>query len=90
MVLGRANVKVLLGQYEAAINDIDKTIDLKEDHAKAHALRGTMKWGLGRIDEAILDFQTALDLSKQQEHFELMSYLERRLQEPSNSALSRE
>ncbi len=63
----------------------DKVIALKPDFAEAYANRGMAKIQLNRIDEAISDFQTALELAKQQGQKGLKTLIEEQLQELSNS-----
>ena len=58
----RGNAKADLGQYEAAISDYDKAIQLKPDATNAYINRGTAKTHLGRYIAAIGDYDKAIQL----------------------------
>ena len=70
-----------LGRYESAIDDCNKVICLKPDHANAYANRGNAKVWLGRIMEAKADYQIALDLAEQIDDNNLKVKMTRRIQE---------
>jgi serine/threonine-protein kinase len=49
-------------QYDEAIADYTKAVDLDPKHARAIMNRGTAKQARGRVDDAILDYTHALEL----------------------------
>ena len=62
----RGEAKRLLCQYDAAIIDCNEAIRLKPDYPNVYATRGRARVHLGDIEGAKFDFQTALELAKQQ------------------------
>ena len=70
---------------KSAIDDCNKAICLKPDHAKAYANRGNAKVWLGRIMEARSDYQIALDMANQIGDNDLKVKMARRIQELNNS-----
>ena len=58
----RANARVLLGHFNAAIADYDKAIDLDDTLPDAYHNRGSAKAELGRFREAIADYDEAIRL----------------------------
>ena len=78
-------MRIFLAQYDAAIADFDKAIDLEPDDAEAYVNRAMAKVNLAHIDEAKLDFQTAGELAEQQGDNNLKVFVESRLQELNNS-----
>ena len=58
----RGVAKVALGAYNRAIDDFDKTVDLKPDFARAHYNRAIVKVLLGQKREAKADFKKAKEL----------------------------
>jgi tetratricopeptide (TPR) repeat protein len=52
-----------LGNFEAAIEHADQCIQLQSDHARARAVRGSIRLLKGDIDAAQLDFQIAVQAS---------------------------
>ena len=51
-----------LGDYDQAIADLGRAIELKKDYANAYLNRGIIYQKLGENEKAIIDFQRALDL----------------------------
>ncbi len=70
-----------LGKHAAALADLNAAIRLQSDFINAYVNRGVAQLGLGNIDEAKLDFQTALELAEHQENDNFKTYVEKRLQE---------
>ncbi len=58
-------VKLQLKQYDAAIKDYDKTIELDPKFALAYVNRGDAKVDLNQHAAATRDYQTALRLARQ-------------------------
>ena len=58
-------VKLQLKQYDAAIKDYDKTIELDPKYADAYYNRGNAKAILNQYAAATQDYQTALRLARQ-------------------------
>ncbi len=58
----RGIVKLVLGDYEAAIADFDQAIHLKPDFTAAYINRGTVKRVLGQYEAAIADHDRAIRL----------------------------
>ena len=46
-------------EYETALSDFNRAIELDPDYWYAYGNRGLAFWGLGRKDEAVLDYRTA-------------------------------
>ena len=65
----RGFAKYVLGQYEEAINDYDKAIELRPDYAPVYKNRGNAKAELGRYEEAITDFDKAIKLEPDNQNF---------------------
>ena len=61
---GVAKASLDLGQYTAAIKDVDKAIQLKPDYAEAYLNRGSSKALLNQTWAAKQDLQTALRLAE--------------------------
>ena len=53
-----------LHEHEDAIADYDQAIRSTPDYAEAYCKRGTAKAALGLNDEALEDFETALELAR--------------------------
>ena len=51
------------GDFDRAIEDFNKAIDLKPDYAKAYYNRGIAYGDKGDFDRAIEDFNKAIDLN---------------------------
>ena len=84
----RASMKLLIDQPAEALADLNEVIRLRPDYAPAFGkLTAEVKVTLGRIDEARLDFQTALELAEQQGNNDLKALAERHLQELNNPTL---
>jgi len=62
----RAYVKLKKKDYEAAITDFDKAINLKPDYAAAFLNRGFAKKMLGDLSGACKDWTKAFELGLQQ------------------------
>ena len=78
----QAVAKSLQGQYEAAIADFDAALRIKPDWADTYYLRGLIKKkGLGRMEEAERDFQTALELADKTKNQRLKVSIEQSIQE---------
>ncbi len=64
--IARAQINRWLGNYEAAVEDYTKAIDLGEERGQATAWyyyhRGTPLWILGRLEEAAADYRQAYRL----------------------------
>jgi tetratricopeptide (TPR) repeat protein len=58
----RGNAYLAKGQYDAAIKDYDKSIELKPRYANAYDNRGKAYRAEGRYDEAIRDYDKAIRL----------------------------
>jgi tetratricopeptide (TPR) repeat protein len=56
------NAKYNLGQYEAAILDYDKAIQIDPNYKIAYSNRGLAKNNLGQYEAAILDFDKAIQI----------------------------
>ena len=52
-----------LGNYDQAIADLDKAIELSPSLAKAYHNRGLTYLSLGEADKAILDFDKAIEIT---------------------------
>lgn len=91
----RGNVRRMLGEYESAqgnavlalecyklaFADCNEAVHLKPDLANAYISRGVAHVGMGDLEGARTDFQTALELARQQCQENLETEIERRLQE---------
>ena len=51
---------VMQNQFDAALPDFDKAIELKPDDAFAYKFRGFAEIGLNQWDKAVADFTTAM------------------------------
>ncbi len=59
----RGNAKYELGDYEAAVADFDKAIQLESDYDVAYYKRGNAKYELGDYKDAIADYDKAIQLA---------------------------
>jgi tetratricopeptide (TPR) repeat protein len=58
----RGNAYAKLQNYEAAIADLGKAVELKPDYAEAYNGRGIVFYELKQFDKAINDFSKAIEL----------------------------
>ncbi len=49
-----------LSKFKAALDDLNKVLSVKKDNPKTYALRGETNFMLGRVNQAIADFNTAI------------------------------
>ena len=73
----RGAAKFRLGKHAAALDDLNEAIHLQPGFMNAYANRGVAQLGLNNIDEAKLDFQTALKLAEHHENDNLKIYVEK-------------
>jgi tetratricopeptide (TPR) repeat protein len=66
MLLVRGEVFEKLKNYEAAIQDYTRVIEMKQDLANAHYLRGQATARLGKSEEACIDWKKAAELGHQE------------------------
>ena len=59
----RASAKMLAGDYEGAINDLDKSLELSPEYLVAYYERGIAKIKYGKKKSGCLDLSTALELN---------------------------
>ena len=74
-----------MNQPTEALADLNEVIRLRPDYAPTFGKRAEVKVTLGRIDEARLDFQKALELAERQGNNHLKVLAERHLQQLNNS-----
>ena len=82
----RGAIKFRIGQHAAALTDLNEAIRLQPDFMNAYINRGIVKLGLNDIDEARLDFQTALELAEQHGDNNLKTFLKAELQQLNQEA----
>ena len=70
-----------LDEHDDAFSDFDKAIYMKPDYAPVHVLRGYAKAYLNDFAGAKADFQNALRLAQEQNEEELVTFIEKSLQE---------
>ena len=58
-----AGAKYDLGDYEGAVQDCNKAIELDPDYASAYYNRGIAKYGLGDYEGAVQDYSKAIELN---------------------------
>ena len=58
----RAAAKMALGDFEKAVVDLDKAIQISSEHAEAYYLRAQAKEALGQKEAAKADFEKAKEL----------------------------
>ena len=68
-------VKLQLKQYDAAIKDYDKAIELAPKYAVAYVNRGNAKAILNQYAAATRDYQTALRLARQANNKDLKAQI---------------
>jgi len=61
----RAAMELEVGDYESAIEDLDKCLDMFPDYADGHYQRGYIYALVGRLDEALEDMETCLQLPEE-------------------------
>lgn len=66
-VAARAALQVAAGQYQAAVDDYDRLLQLAPDAATAYDDRGSAKFMAGRIEASIEDFDRYLKLRPDQQ-----------------------
>ena len=66
MLLVRGEVFEKLEQYEAAVQDYTRVIEMKENLANAHYLRGQATARLGKKEDACVDWKKAAELGHQE------------------------
>ncbi len=59
------NANVALGEYEVAIEDYTRAIDLNPQYVEAYTNRGIVNRALGKFEEAIEDYDKAIELDSQ-------------------------
>ena len=62
-----------MGRYQEALEDINKSIELDPEYARAYKNRGIAYYFLGQNESAIADFQKALEMDPEIE--EAVDYL---------------
>ena len=60
--MNRGLAKTFLKEYEGAIKDYDKAIELDPNFAPAYHNRGIAKYELKQYSEAIADYDKAIEL----------------------------
>jgi tetratricopeptide (TPR) repeat protein len=63
------------GQYEDAIQALDKAIQLDPGHAEAYSLRGTARSDLGDYQNALADLTKAIEMAKESNDQAVLSEL---------------
>ena len=58
----RAEAYELLGEYGLAVNDYDRTTELRPDDPSQYVLRGVALFALGRLEESVQNFDEAIEL----------------------------
>ena len=53
------------GEFDAAIRDYTKAIELNPQHAEVYTARGVVYWQKGNVDAAIQDYTKAIELNPQ-------------------------
>ena len=61
--VNRASAKILVGDYEGAINDLDKSLELSPEYLVAYYERGIAKIKYGKKKSGCLDLSTAIELN---------------------------
>jgi len=54
--LERGETEIELKQYEPALNDLNKALELKPDNITANKFRGFAELGVSQWDKAVADF----------------------------------
>ncbi|MGD8382892.1 MAG: tetratricopeptide repeat protein, partial [Syntrophobacterales bacterium] len=60
----RGGTYLIKGQYDKAISDYNKAIELNQRHAEAYNARGGAYLAKGQYDKAISDFSMAIELNR--------------------------
>ena len=81
----RGTAKANLEQYQAALADLDRAIELNPGNTLAYINRGGTKIGLGRTNEARTDYQKALALAQEAGDEKLVAIVKRNLNRLDNS-----
>jgi len=55
--------KTYKGDFESALKDFDKAIELKADYSEAYYQRGNVKFNLRNYNEAIMDYNKAIEIN---------------------------
>jgi len=55
--------KTYKGDFESALKDFDKAIEIKADFFEAYYQRGNVKFNLRQYKEAIMDFDKAIEIN---------------------------
>ena len=76
----QGNAELALGHYKSALADCDEAIRLKPGLVDAYINRGVAHVDLQNIEDARIDFQTALELARQQDQENLEAEIKQRLQ----------
>ena len=59
----RGTEKINRGDYQSAITDFDRVIELNPNYIEAYCSRGMAHFGLGNLDRAIAQFDLALKVA---------------------------
>ncbi|OHD56511.1 MAG: hypothetical protein A2Y33_15420 [Spirochaetes bacterium GWF1_51_8] len=60
----RANTYIDLGEYDSALLDLGKSIELNPDHYEAYYIRGFISLDLGKYEDALADYRKTVELKK--------------------------
>ena len=56
----RASLLSVLGRYEEALLDVDRTMELAPDDTRLIAFRGGILWSMGRVEDALAAMDRAI------------------------------
>jgi len=79
--IDRGIARFALDEYDDAFTDFDRAIDMKPDYVVAYVTRGRVKAVLNDIRGAKVDFQNALGLAREHGEKELITVIQKDLQE---------